>query len=53
MEDIGRLTEATEKEWLEIWSAGPGEKRPKVLDIGSVAPEIKLLDHNGLSRQLS
>ena len=53
MEDADRLTEAAEKEWLETWVAGPGEKRPKLLDPGTSAPEHELLDHTGISRRLS
>ena len=53
MEDTDRLTEAAEKEWLETWVAGPGEKRSKLLDPGTSAPEHELLDHAGTSRRLS
>ncbi|MDP6870815.1 MAG: redoxin domain-containing protein [Candidatus Thalassarchaeaceae archaeon] len=53
MEDADRLTEAAEKEWLETWVAGPGEKRSKLLDPGTSAPEHELLDHTGTSRRLS
>ena len=53
MEDTDRLTEAAEKEWLETWVAGPGEKRSKLLDPGTSAPEHELLDHTGISRRLS
>ncbi len=53
MEDADRLTEAAEEEWLEAWVAGPGEKRSKILDPGTIAPELELLDHTGKSRQLS
>tara|TARA_B100000959_G_scaffold169490_1_gene177533 strand:- start:1748 stop:2398 length:651 start_codon:yes stop_codon:yes gene_type:complete len=53
MEDADRLTEAAEKEWLETWVAGPGEKRSKLLDPGTSAPEHELLDHTGISRRLS
>ena len=53
MEDADRLTEAAEKEWLETWVAGPGEKRSKLLYPGTSAPEHELLDHTGISRRLS
>ena len=48
-----KLTEAAEKEWLETWIAGPGDKRSKLLDTGTSAPDLKLLDHTGASCQLS
>jgi peroxiredoxin len=48
-----KLTEAAEKEWLETWMAGPGEKRSKLLDTGTSAPDLELLDHTGTSKQLS
>ena len=48
-----KLTEAAEKEWLETWTAGPGDKRSKLLDIGTDAPDFELLDHTGTSRKLS
>ena len=48
-----KLTEAAEKEWLETWVAGPGEKRSKVLDVGTSAPELELLDCTGTSHRLS
>ena len=35
-----KLTEAAEKEWLETWTAGPGDKRSKLLDIGTDAPDF-------------
>lgn len=53
MEDTEGLTEAAEKEWLDIWVAGPGDKRSKLLDVGTNAPDLELLDHTGTSRQLS
>ena len=53
MEATERLTEAAEKEWLETWVAGPGDKRSKLLDPGTSAPDIELLDHTGASRRLS
>ena len=53
MEASKRLTEAAEKEWLETWVAGPGEKRSKPLDSGTSAPDLELLDHTGASRRLS
>ena len=48
-----RLIEAAEKEWLETWVAGPGDKRSKLLDSGTSAPDLELLDHTGASRRLS
>ena len=48
-----RLTEDAEKEWLETWVAGPGNKRSKLLDPGTSAPDLELLDHTGASRRLS
>ena len=53
MEDTEGLTEAAEKEWLDIWVAGPGDKRSKLLDVGTNAPDLELLDHTGTPRQLS
>ena len=53
MEATERLTEAAEKEWLETWVAGPGDKRSKLLDPGTSAPDLKLFDHTGASRRLS
>lgn len=53
MEGANRLIEAAEEEWLEIWVAGPGERRSKLLDPGVSAPDLELLDHTGTSRQLS
>ena len=53
MEATERLTEAAEKEWLETWVAGPGEKRSKLLDPGTSGPDLELLDHTGASRRLS
>ena len=46
-------TEAAEKEWLETWMAGPGDKRSKLLDVGTNAPDLELLDHTDASRRLS
>ena len=48
-----KLTEAAEKEWLETWIAGPGDKRSKLLEVGTKAPDLELLDHTGASRSLS
>ena len=48
-----KLTKAAEDEWLETWTAGPGDKRSKLLDIGTSAPDLELLDHTGTSRLLS
>jgi hypothetical protein len=48
-----KLTEAAEQEWLETWIAGPGDKRSKLLDIGTSAPDLKLLDYTGASCKLS
>ena len=48
-----KLTEAAEKEWLETWMAGPGDKRSKLLDVGTNAPDLELLDHTDASRRLS
>jgi peroxiredoxin len=48
-----KLTEAAEKEWLETWMAGPGDKRSKLLDVGTNAPDLELLDHTGTSCRLS
>ena len=53
MELTDRQIEAAEKEWLEIWVAGPGDKRSKLLDPGTIAPDLELLDHTGASRRLS
>jgi len=53
MEDTEGLTEAAEKEWLDIWVAGPGDKRSKLLDVGTNAPDLELLDHTGTPRRLS
>ena len=53
MEATERLTEDAEKEWLETWVAGPGNKRSKLLDPGTSAPDLELLDHTGASRRLS
>jgi|TARA_B100000959_G_scaffold253068_1_gene283661 peroxiredoxin len=53
MEATERQTEAAEKEWLETWVAGPGEKRSKLLDPGTSAPDLELLDHTGAMRKLS
>ena len=53
MEATERLTEDAEKEWLETWVAGPGAKRSKLLDPGTSAPDLELLDHTGASRRLS
>ncbi len=53
MEATERLTEAAEKEWLEAWVAGPGDKRSKLLDPGTSSPDLELLDHTGASRRLS
>lgn len=53
MEPTDGLTEAAEEEWLEIWVAGPGDKRSKLLDPGTSAPDLELLDHTGASRRLS
>ena len=53
MEGANRLIEAAEEEWLEIWVAGPGERRSKLLDPGVSAPDLELLDHTGTPRQLS
>ena len=53
MEATERLTEDAEKEWLETWVAGPGNKRSKLLDPGTSAPDLELLDHTGVSRRLS
>jgi hypothetical protein len=50
MEPTDGLTEAAEKEWLEIWVAGPGDKRSKRLDSGTSAPDLELLDHTGTIR---
>ncbi len=48
-----RLVEDAEREWLEIWVAGPGDNRSKPLDSGSSAPDLELLDHTGTPRQLA
>ena len=48
-----RLVEDAEKEWLEIWVAGPGEERSKPLDRGTRAPDLELLDHTGSPRRLA
>ena len=48
-----KLTEVAEKEWLETWIAGPGDKRSKLLEVGTKAPDLELLDHTGASRSLS
>jgi peroxiredoxin len=53
MGDPDDLIEAAEKEWLEAWVSGPGEKRSKLLETGTSAPEMELLDHTGKSVQLS
>ena len=53
MVDDGRLTEAAEEEWLEAWVAGPGEERSRLLDPGSIAPDLELLYHTGTPRPLS
>ena len=53
MEATERLTEAAEKEWLETWVAGPGDERSKLLDPGTSAPDLELLDYTGASRRLS
>jgi len=53
MEATERLTEAAEKEWLETWVAGPGGKRSKLLDPGTSAPDLELLDHTGALRRLA
>jgi len=53
MEATERLTEAAEKEWLETWTAGPGGKRSKLLDPGTSAPDLELLDHTGALRRLA
>ena len=53
MEATERLTEDAEKEWLETRVAGPGNKRSKLLDPGTSAPDLELLDHTGVSRRLS
>jgi len=53
MESTERLIEDAEKEWLETWVAGPGDKRSKLLDPGTSAPDLELLDHTGASRRLS
>ena len=38
-----KLTEAAEQEWLETWIAGPGDKRSKLLDTGTSAPDSNYL----------
>ena len=48
-----KLTEAAEKEWLQTWVAGPGEKRSKLLETGTSAPDLELLDHTGGPQKLS
>ena len=53
MSSTERLVEDAEKEWLEIWVAGPGEKRSKPLETGTRAPDLELLDHTGSLRKLS
>jgi peroxiredoxin len=53
MEASERLTEAAEKEWLETWVAGPRDKRSKLLDPGTSAPDLELPDHTGASHRLS
>jgi len=53
VEATERLIEAAEKEWLETWVAGPGGKRSKLLDPGTSAPDLELLDHTGALRRLA
>ena len=53
MDDTERLIVDAEKEWLKTWVAGPGDKRSKLLDPGTSAPDLELLDHTGASRRLS
>ena len=48
-----KLTKAAEVEWLDTWTDGPGDKRSKLLEIGTKAPDLELLDHTGVSRRLS
>ncbi len=53
METTERQIEVAEKEWLETWCAGPGEKRSKLLEQGTSAPDLELLDHTGKPCKLS
>ena len=53
MDDTERLIVDAEKEWLKTWVAGPGDKRSKLLDPGTSAPDLELLHHTGASRRLS
>ena len=43
MEATERLIEDAEKEWLETWVAGPGDKRSKLLEPGTSAPDLSLI----------
>ncbi len=47
------LTEAAEVEWLEIWTAGPGDSRSLLLDVGSAAPDLAMPDETGTTVQLA
>ena len=53
MSSTDRLVEDAENEWLEIWVAGPGDKRSDPLNPGNSAPDLELLDHTGTLRKLS
>ena len=53
MSSTDRLVEDAENEWLEIWVAGPGDKRSDPLNPGNSAPDLELLDHTGTPRKLS
>ncbi len=46
------LVESAEAEWLEIWTAGPGQGT-RALAAGSPAPDMELLDHTGTATALS
>jgi peroxiredoxin len=47
------LVSAAESEWLARWTAGPIEPEGPVLQAGTDAPDLVLLDHNGTERSLS
>lgn len=52
-ENLDRLIDEAETEWLDRWSAGPTEAAPSVLGVGQKAPDANLIDEVGEIRKLS
>jgi peroxiredoxin len=47
------MTAAAERRWLDTWTAGPTEPEGSGLPAGAKAPELRLVDHTGATRNLS